>query len=139
MKSLLLKGNNIVYVLITIYITTLLVPIIFLIKSSITFCCYLEIIKDFSLPLWILLFSCSWLYYKIIINRNIHLRISIKQPNTINQVNLIIEATQARNKIIESKIAKLDNAEMAIKNLEIVIAVVGIITGVIGLVSFFCK
>ena len=136
---MLLKGNNIVYVLIAIYIITLLVPIILFFKSSITFCYFLEYIKDFSLPLWVLLFSCSWLYYKLIINKNVHLRILINQPIAENQANAIVEAIQARNKLIESKITKLDNAEIAIKNIEIAIAVVGIITGVIGLVFFVCK
>lgn len=140
MKKLFLKGNNIFWVLITLYFITLIVPILFLAnKPSFTIFSFFDYIKDFSITVWVLLFSYSWLHYKIIIRKNEHLRLLLNQPIAENQDNVVRKEIIERRKRHEPAIIELNNAELAIKNIEIAIAVVGIIAGVIGIISFVCK
>ncbi len=132
------KKNNIVLYLVLIYVVTLFIPIIlFITKPTFTICSFIDYIKDFSFTVWALLFSCSWLHYKKIIKDNEHLRIVINQRIEQNAEKVLVEALAKRNKELETRIAKLNNAEMSIKSLEIALAVVGILVGAFGLVSFF--
>lgn len=132
--------NNIVWYLVVIYFITLIIPILlFITKPAFTISSLFDYLKDFSFTLWVLLFSCSWLYYKLIVKDNEHLRYIVNQPIPDNESGVVIDAIKQRNKDLEPRITKLENAELAIKNLELAIAVVGIIAGLIGVLSFLYK
>lgn len=134
------KRNSIIWYLIIIYFITLIVPILVLAnKPSFTICSFFDYLKDFSFTVWVLLFSCSWLYYKQIIKANEHLRVLVNQSIDANETNVVRQAKTERNKSLEPNISRLNNAELAIKSLETAIAIVGILAGVIGIISFVCK
>lgn len=123
--------------IILLFTVTVIIPFILVfIKQDFSFVSLINCFKDFSIPAWILLFSISWLWFRLQVLKYSNYEFLAKEDNTPK--NSILTALERERKLkLNNGLRKLNNANASVKSLEIVIAIGGIIAGLIGIASYF--
>ena len=119
-----------------LFLATFIWPIgLILFKTDFHFINLLTYLKEFSIPVWILLFSIAWLIFRYDIAKNKHFE---KLAEASPPANNILKVAEREKRIeILKGLKKLNNANRSIKSMEIIIALGGILAGLVGVLSYW--
>lgn len=117
-----------------LFTLTIIIPIVlFFVKKDFS---VINFLKEFSIPAWMLLFSVSWLFFRLQIKKYSHFEKLAEKEGYSNNAILAV-AERERRLLILDGLKKLNNAQNSVKSLEIVIAIGAIIAGIIGIIAYF--
>lgn len=123
------------FLVIGFILATIFVPVA--LEFSICHFRFLNCLKEFTIPAWVLLFSSSWLYHRTIISNNRHkhkyYEKIVKEKDSI----LSVAELKEYNRLEHETSVKLMRSESSIKSLEVVGLIAGILAGIIGMAVYF--
>ena len=120
----------------TFMILTIFLPIVIEICQKDKFE-YLLCLKEFTVPCWIIVFSLSWLYHRIVINKNEDKYEYYKNVLENKKSDLNFQQVKEYSELESKYSTKLNHSIISMEKLEQVIAGGGIFAGAIGIVVYF--